>query len=149
MIILKLIITVIFLTTPIASSLSSDFLGVIQYLNKYKKEIDNRDLYHSSAVFQRCSGVFGAYGKYLPSADKDMKMKFVTLSVKALETATLLLNKANINKQSENIRQVDTAVRYFVDQYYKQLEIEQLNTGSIMQGITAKEMQLCIKLIKG
>ena len=70
----------------------SDFLGVGQYLNKYDKEIKNRDFFHVSGVFQRCAAVFGAYGKYLPTDMKDMKLKFVSLSVESMKKSIDFLN---------------------------------------------------------
>ena len=55
---------------------------------------------------------------------------------------------SNQNKPVQNVKQVNTAVRYFTDIYYKSLEIDQLNTGTIMKGNSSIDMNLCIGLFK-
>lgn len=133
---------------PIAQANSSDFLGVGQYLNKYDKEIKNRDFFHVSGVFQRCAAVFGAYGKYLPTDMKDMKLKFVSLSVESMKKSIDFLNMKKQNKPELNVKQISKAIRYFTDIYYKSLEIDQLNTGTIMKGNSSIDMSLCMGLFK-
>ena len=51
-------------------------------------------------------------------------------------------------KPDLNAKQVDKAVRYFVDVYYKNLEIDQQNTGTIMKGNSSIDMNLCMGLFK-
>ena len=60
-----------------------------------------------------------------------------------MEKSILYLNFKNKNRTKQNIKEVDTAVRYYADVYYKQLEIEQLNTGSILKGSTSIDLKLC------
>jgi hypothetical protein len=144
----RLTLVLTLLCYPIAQAKSSDFLGVVQYLNKYHEEIKNKDLFHVSGVFQRCAGVFGAYGKYLPTDMRDMKLKFVNLSVESMKKSINYLNMTKQNKPELNLKQVDTAVRYFTDVYYKSLEIDQLNTGTIMKGNSATDMKMCMGLFK-
>jgi len=143
---LVLIISLSFFS--IANAKSSDFIGVSQYLNQYNSEIKNQDYYHLSAVSQRCAGVFGAYAKYLPTDMKDMKTRFINLSIMTIEKSINFLNMKKDNKPDLNAKQVDKAVRYFVDVYYKNLEIDQQNTGTIMKGNSSIDMNLCMGLFK-
>ncbi len=144
----KLLLIFFIFFIPISKANSSDFLGVGQYVNKFDKQIKNKDFFHISGVFQRCAGVFGAYGKFLPTDMKDMKLKFVNLSIDSMKKSIDLLNMSNQNKPVQNVKQVNTAVRYFTDIYYKSLEIDQLNTGTIMKGNSSIDMNLCIGLFK-
>ena len=144
----RLVLLFTLLCFPIAQANSSDFLGVGQYVNKYDKEIKNKDFFHISGVYQRCTGVFGAYAKYLPTDMKDMKLRFVSLSVESMKKSIDFLNMKNQNKPELNVKQVSTAVRYFTDIYYKSLEIDQLNTGTIMKGNSSIDMKLCMDLFK-
>ena len=144
----KLLLIFFIFFIPISKANSSDFLGVGQYVNKFDKQIKNKDFFHISGVFQRCAGVFGAYGKFLPTDMKDMKLKFVNLSIDSMKKSIDLLNMSNQNKPVQNVKQVNTAVRYFTDIDYKSLEIDQLNTGTIMKGNSSIDMNLCIGLFK-
>ena len=44
---------------------------------------------------------------------------------------------SNQNKPELNLKQIDTAIRYFTDVYYKSLEIDKFNTGAITKGSTS------------
>jgi len=73
---------------------------------------------------------------------KEVKIKYVTLSIKSMKKSIRYLNFKN-KKTEQNVKEVDTAVRNYSDVYFKQLEIEQLNTGSIMKGSTSIDLNLC------
>ena len=52
------------------------------------------------------------------------------------------------NTPEFNANQINTAVRYFTHIYYKSLENDQLETGTIMQGNSSIDMSLCMDLYK-
>lgn len=110
---------------------------------------DINDLFILSAVTQRCSGVYGAMGKYLPSSDSQLaqlKETSVLMSTLYFEKSVELLNQKGQNTPTANLKQIDKAIRYFVDFYYNQLEISQQRTGSIFSDWVQQEFSFCNQL---
>ena len=134
-------------STAVTSN-AGNFIGVIGYTQKFSSELDRGDLYHISALFQRCSGVLGAYAKYLPTDMIDIKKQYAVMSITFMETAINALNKKGQNAETGNIKQVEKAVLKLVDLYYEQIEDEQISSGSIMQGDSALDMEVCMSQFK-
>lgn len=64
-----------------------------------------------------------------------------------MEKAMDTLLMQNKNKAELYLDQVNNAARYFTDAYYKELQNDQLRTGSITEGKSSIDMKLCIKLL--
>ena len=112
----------------------------------YMQQNDMDDEYHQSSLFQRCAGVIGAYAKFIPQSMAQEKEALGNLSIEMLTVGAMLLAEKNMTTASENLRQVQSAFQYFVDQYYRQIERTQLNTGSIFGGSVGEEFKFCQNL---
>ena len=92
--------------------------------------------------------MLGAYAKYLPTDMMDIKKQYAVMSITFMDTAINALNKKGQNAETGNIKQVEKAVLKLVDLYYEQIEDEQISSGSIMQGDSALDMEVCMSQFK-
>lgn len=58
---------------------------------EYVQSNDMQDEYHVSSLLQRCSGLIGAYAKYLPSSMQNQREELANLSVNVLSNAGVIL----------------------------------------------------------
>ena len=128
------------------SSLSAKEIGTVF---EYVERNDISDEYHLSSLLQRCSGVIGAYAKYLPNSMQNERTQLANLSVEILTSAGIILAEKKMTDAEATIRQLKTAYLFYVDQYYAQIEKTQLSTGSIFTGIVKDEFDFCIQWVKG
>jgi hypothetical protein len=116
---------------------------------EYVEQNDLNDEYHMSSLLQRCSGLIGAYAKYLPSSMQSEREQLANLSIEVLTMAGVILAEKNMTNAEATIRQLQTAYLFYVDQYYAQIEKSQLVTGSIFSGSVKDEFDFCLNTIKG
>ena len=124
---------------------AQEFRGVFTMLS----EDDSNDPFVVSQILQRCSGLYGALAKFLPESDPELaKLKETSAAFFILffETSVEMLNAKKQNTPENNLNQVGEAIPYYVDFYYNQLEVSQLNTGSIFSPWTEREFTYCLKL---
>jgi hypothetical protein len=107
------------------------------------KKNSMKETYHVASVMQRCSGVYMAYGKYLPIDMLKQKRIFGKIATDFIIKASTLLLDHGHNHPDKNIKKNKKAMLFFTDHYYKKLERDQLSSGSIFSGSTVKEMALC------
>ena len=142
---LALLVLIFTSSSPISVSRAQEFKGAYEMF----VQDDLQDFFILSAILQRCSGVYGAMGKYLPKADAQtakLKETSVLLSMAYFEKSVELLNRKGQNSPTENLNQVDKSIRFFVDFYYQQLEVSQQRTGSIFSDWVQREFNLCNRL---
>tara|TARA_B100001142_G_C14156038_1_gene586522 strand:+ start:117 stop:572 length:456 start_codon:yes stop_codon:yes gene_type:complete len=139
-------------TSSILLALSLSFIQTVSSsevmdLFTYMKKNSMKDTFHVAAVMQRCSGVYMAYGKYLPTDMQKQKKIFGKIATEFIIKATSILLDRGQNDPDKNIEQNKKALVFFTNHYYSKLEQDQLSTGSIFSGKTAKEMALCKELM--
>ena len=112
-------------------------------------EDDNSDPFIVSNVLQRCSGLYGAMAKFLPKSDTQLaqlKEHSASLFAVFFEKSVDVMNSAKQNTPENNLNEIAKAIPYYLDVYYRQLEISQLNTGSIFSPWTEREFEYCNRL---
>ena len=133
---------IIQITSP---AFSQDFRGVFDMLS----EDDTTDLFIVSNVLQRCSGLYGSLTKFLPNTDSqlaELKENTATWFALYFEKSVSMLNAKKQNTPEKNLQTISEAIPYYVDVYYKQLEISQRNTGSIFGPWIEREFSYCNRL---
>ncbi len=143
----RLLLLVIFTLFVNLSSFANaqDFRGVFDMLS----EDDNSDPFIVSNVLQRCSGLYGAMAKFLPKSDTQLaqlKEHSASLFAVFFEKSVDVMNSAKQNTPENNLNEIAKAIPYYVDVYYRQLEVSQLNTGSIFSPWTQREFEYCNRL---
>ena len=120
----------------------------IETVYDYYDQNDMEDKYHLSQLAQRCAGVTGAYAKYLPQTMQDERKVLAEVSGKFVELAGMMLLQKGMTDTNNIVRQVSTGFQFYVDNYYKQIEVTQLSTGSIFEGRVSSELIWCRDLYK-
>lgn len=140
---MKLFLSILFILF-IQSSHADDVIDVM----KYSKENNLSDPYHASSIMQRCAGLYLAYGRYLPSSMTEQKKKFGKFSEDLIVTAGVIMQSKNMTTQRENIKQMEKALLFYNEHYYKKIEKTQLSTGSIFKGQVMEELSFCNAILK-
>ena len=133
--------------TYLQAAYASDITSVIDY----PKQNDMSDKFHQSSLMARCAGVVGAFAKFLPQSPASMKTVKENLfnhSMNMLTVSAMLLAEKKQTSQERALQQVMKAFDTYVAHNYKQIEDEQIATGSIMEGAKAAEMQFCVAIAK-
>jgi len=109
----------------------------------YAEKNDLNDLYHLSAVMQRCAGLNLAYSNYLPEDMKKEKNNFSNIALELFVTSSLMLKQKGMTNDDDIKKQISNALMFYSDYYYKKIEKTQLATGSIFAGKVLEEFQYC------
>lgn len=126
-------------------ALSQDFRGVFEMLS----EDDMSDLFIVSNVLQRCSGLYGSLAKFLPKSDSQLlalKENSASLFALYFEKSVSTLNAKGQNTPENNLQEISQSISYYVDVYYRQLEVSQRNSGSIFSPWIKREFEHCNRL---
>ena len=76
-----------------------------------------KDTFHVAAVMQRCSGVYMAYGKYLPTDMQKQKKIFGKIATEFIIKATSILLDSGQNDPDKNIEENKKALVFFTNHY--------------------------------
>ncbi|EHI49085.1 hypothetical protein HIMB100_00010020 [SAR116 cluster alpha proteobacterium HIMB100] len=137
---LKSVLSIIFCSIVIVSankSESSEFKTVHEFLTS-GQEID---LFTTAQVTNRCSGLFGAVARFLPSGGE--KDKSVLLSGKFLELSFELLTKNRMNAAEQIGERMLGDIKYYTGVYENEMTQHQRNTGSILSEVIERELFWC------
>ncbi len=138
---ITLIISTLFCTLV---SYGSTFKGVSDFWNGAAGPLS--DPYVISSMWQRCSGLFGALTKILPSSSPDVATlkKVSAFQMENFMAASVyMLNSKKQNAAEANLEQILKAVPIYVDIYYDQLENSQIASGSLFSPWVTEEFNLC------
>ena len=109
----------------------------------YAEKNDLNDLYHLSALTQRCAGLILAYENYLPKDMIKEKKQFSIMSGELFIASALMLRNKGMTNDDDIKKQISNALLFYQDHYYKKIEKTQLSTGSIFAGKIAEEFKYC------
>ena len=140
----KAFLFALLLVHPFSNAQSSEFLGVHEYIERHGIS----DLFHASAVMQRCAGVLQAYAMFIPTSMRDQKVSLATMGVKSFQHAVALLNRNGQNNEDQNLKTVEQRIKYYKDIYFERIETDQANTGSVMEGKSGNDLAVCIKILQ-
>ena len=119
---------------------SSEYRGVHDILTTE----DMSDLYFSSAVMQRCSGLYTSIAIYSDLIPKNLKDISMMNAVKGSKIATRMLNEKN-NSNNHKLR-VEELIRTYASIYYKKLQNSQALSGSIFSEWIKIEFSQCNRI---
>ena len=103
---------------------------------------DMTDMHFTSAVMQRCSGLYTSIAVYSKSIPQQLKEASMLNAVKGSRMATKMLNQ-KINNPAANKQKVEELIRTYTSIYYKKLETSQTLTGSIFSEWIKLEFKDC------
>ena len=121
----------------------------------YAKNNDLNDTYSQANLMQRCAGVFMGYAKILPIDMQKEKTSFAEIGKNLILKAGMNLYERNklhnkglsIEKQNksndETLKQNMTALAFYTEHYFSNIERTQLATGSIFTGQVMEELNFC------
>jgi hypothetical protein len=139
-----IVATMLSCSLVVQSSYGSSFYGVSDFLNGKAGALS--DPYVVSSIWQRCSGLFGALAKILPSSSPDvaeLKRVSVFQMENFMAAAVYMLNAKKQNSAEANLNQISKAVPTYVDIYYRRLEKSQITSGSLFDPWLTQEFNLC------
>jgi hypothetical protein len=137
----KITIVFIFLIGFISNhSHSSEFRTVEDFLTSGQK----MDFFTVGQVTNRCAGLFGAIGRFLPSGkDKD---DLITLSSRFLEKSFQVLTHERKNAAEQIGEKLLSDIKYYNGVYEGEMERHQRDTGSIFSPAIKTEVFWCKEL---
>ena len=142
--ILKKIFFSILVSLFVYSANTNDILDINSYIEKNGFE----DPYHVAYVMQRCAGLNMAYAKYLPSSMPKEKKIIGNLASEFFVVAGTMMRSKGMTSDQDNIKQNKKALLFFTDYYYKKIEKNQLETGSIFEGDMMGDFKICQSFAK-
>ena len=123
--------------------MASDFIGARELFYK----TDFKDPFEIAQITHRCAGIFGALTKFMPEGQKEgtfnVYQNFFNATFHFLIESRGGADKLSKNALEKIGEQFSKNSKYYIGIYEKQMDKNQLNTGSIFGYSINKELEFC------